>query len=423
MGEDKGKRNWFRLLLIIVSGETVFLLPFVLQRVFRPTFLGAFELTNSQLGYCFSVYGIVAAISYLFGGFLADRFPPGKLIGFSLLLTAAGGFVMTTYPSYTVLQIIYGYWGFTTIFLFWAALIKATRIWGGTTQQTKAFGFLDGGRGLIAASIGLGGVFLFSQGIGGEDVASSEERQLAFRPVLIASSSFVAAIGVIILSVFREKAAGSAQHTFAFTRDKLLPTLRAGKLWLLMVIILCGYSGYKITENFSLYAHEILLYSEAESAGIGTFLLLFRPLVGFSLAFVANRKKPSLFLVFGFGFMLIGSAVLASGIVTPSLVWLFFFSTFLLSLGIFAARVLYFALIEEGRFPVALTGTVVGIVSIVGFAPDIFIGPIVGFFLDDFDGIVGHQLTFGLISLFALVGGICTYVFNKISDTSLLRAS
>ncbi|GAK89178.1 transporter [Nonlabens ulvanivorans] len=55
-------------------------------------------------------------------------------MAFSLFLTALGGIYMSTYPSYLGLSILYGYWGFTTIFLFWAAMIKATRVWGWTTS-------------------------------------------------------------------------------------------------------------------------------------------------------------------------------------------------------------------------------------------------------------------------------------------------
>ena len=128
---QKRKATWYYLLLLILAGESVFILPFVLARVFRPTVLNVFALDNTQLGLCFSVYGFVALVSYLFGGPLADKYPPRKLIAVALWMTALGGLVYATFPSYFVLKILYGYWGFTTIFLFWAAMIKATRVWGG----------------------------------------------------------------------------------------------------------------------------------------------------------------------------------------------------------------------------------------------------------------------------------------------------
>ena len=54
------KPSWFYLVLLILSGEAIFILPFVLPRVFRPTVLDVLELDNVELGLCFSVYGLVA---------------------------------------------------------------------------------------------------------------------------------------------------------------------------------------------------------------------------------------------------------------------------------------------------------------------------------------------------------------------------
>ena len=61
------KAPWYFLLLLILAGESIFILPYVLSRVFRPTVLDVFGLDNVQLGMCFSVYGMVALLSYLFG--------------------------------------------------------------------------------------------------------------------------------------------------------------------------------------------------------------------------------------------------------------------------------------------------------------------------------------------------------------------
>ena len=111
-----------------MAAESIYILPYVLARVFRPTFLDVFDLTNLELGTLFSTYGTVAFLSYIFGGVLADKFSPRKLLSFSLIFTSFGGMVMLTYPSYTILQFLYAFWGFTTVFLFWAPMIKATKM-------------------------------------------------------------------------------------------------------------------------------------------------------------------------------------------------------------------------------------------------------------------------------------------------------
>jgi len=94
--------SWYYLALLILSGEAVFILPFVLPRIFRPTVLEVFELDNVQIGLCFSIYGLVAVPSYLLGGPLADKFPPRKLIAIALWMTALGGLVYASYPSLLV---------------------------------------------------------------------------------------------------------------------------------------------------------------------------------------------------------------------------------------------------------------------------------------------------------------------------------
>ena len=83
---------------------------------FRPTFLEVFNLTNLELGSLFSIYGIVALLSYVYGGVLSDKYEPKKLISLSLIFTSFGGLVMATYPPYLLMQILYGYWGLPLFF-------------------------------------------------------------------------------------------------------------------------------------------------------------------------------------------------------------------------------------------------------------------------------------------------------------------
>ena len=55
------------MVTLVVVGELVFALPFNLPRFFRPTVLEVFELTNTQLGDMFAVYGVAAMLAYFPG--------------------------------------------------------------------------------------------------------------------------------------------------------------------------------------------------------------------------------------------------------------------------------------------------------------------------------------------------------------------
>jgi len=192
------KRNPLIIITLILSGEMIFILPFVLARVFRPTILSVFDISNFQLGAAFAVYGVVAMSSYFFGGMLADKYASHNLIAIALIATGLGGLYMSTIPDPTRLLWLYGYWGLTTILLFWAAMIRATRMWGGADFQGRAFGLLEGGRGTVAAIIGTIGVTIFSIALPvSDDPSSNPDIALAFQKVIR-----VAAMGTILTSAF-----------------------------------------------------------------------------------------------------------------------------------------------------------------------------------------------------------------------------
>ena len=406
------KAPWYYLLLLILAGEAVFILPFVLPRIFRPTVLDVFELDNIQLGLCFSVYGMVAVVSYLFGGPLADKFPPRKLMAIALWMTALGGLVFATFPNPKVLQVLYGYWGFTTIFLFWAPMIKATRVWGGTTSQGKAFGLLDGGRGLTGFLFGLLGVFIFSLFIA-ENVESATllERQEAFKYVLYCSAVIITIIGILTWVFMKSGIDEKKILLEKISIDQITSVLKLPAVQLLMVVILCAYVGYKITDVLSLYAREVMLYDEVKAAQTGTFLQFLRPATGIILGLVVDRFRISLVLIFSFIASIIGGVLFATGIIAPTTTALFFISVVVIAIGVYSARALYFAVMQEGEIPLVLTGTAVGLISLVGYTPDIFAGPAYGYFLDTYPGRVGHQYVFWMLTAFSSVGCIAAMIY------------
>jgi len=400
---------------LILSGELVFILPYFLSRVFRPTFLEVFDLSNVELGSLFSVYGTVALFSYLFGGALADRFLPGKLIAISLLSTALGGLLLETYHSYLMLQVLYGYWGFTTVFIFWGAMIKGTRIWGGSKNQGQAFGFLDGGRGLVAAFMGSLGVFIYALFLDADvQTASILERQDAFRYVILFASFMVGLVGVFVY--FNLKIKPSEQNPnnkTAHSFKNIVAVLKLESVWLLMIIILCAYFGYKVTDIYSLYASEVMNYDEIEAANVGSLQLYLRPIACVLFGFLADKSRSILWIIVGFVIMLIGSVLFASGMIQSHLSALFFLSLTVLAVGTYAIRALYFAVLQEGQVSLALTGTAVGVISLTGYTPDIFSGPLMGYYLDRFPGLLGHQYVFIYLVGFSALGLLCSIRFAK----------
>lgn len=338
----------------------------------------------------------------------------------ALLMTAAGGIYLAQFPSYQGLQWLYAYWGFSTIFLFWAAMIKATRNWGGGEQQGRAFGYLEAGRGLVAASIGVVGVLVFSYLLPLEiETASFEERKDAFRYVILFAVVLASVVAFMIFFFLKEEQ-NEDQNSVQkedITWKKVISVAKMPSVGLLIIIVLCAYCGYKVTDILSLYASEVMLFDEVDAAKVGSYQMYLRPLICVLVGVFADKSSSALWLIRGFSVLCIGSILFASGLINAPLSGLFIFAVIITGIGTYALRTLYYAAIKEGRIPYAVTGTAVGIISVIGYTPDIFMGPVMGILLDNSPGITGHQHVFALLAGFSLLGIFASLRFKKTIQT------
>jgi len=391
------------MLALVVAGELVFGLAFNIPRFFRPTMLEVFGLTNTQLGDMFAVYGIAAMLAYFPGGVLADRFSARSLIVLSLFSTALGGAYMATIPGTTGMQILYGYWGLTTIFLFWGALIRATRDWGGKKSQGIAFGVLEGGRGLVAALAASVGVailaFYMPENV---RLATTEERETGFRMIVLLYSLLTLFAGIFVWFAIPEEKRGSDVEYNPFSGMGIV--LRRPIIWAQAAIIVCAYCCFKGLDNYSLYAVQVLGKDEVEGARLAAYGVWTRPVAAVMAGLIADRFNATRSIGVMFAILIISYASwsaatpLGSGI---ALIYVNFFTTYA---AVYALRGIYFALLEENRTPKFLTGAAVGMISLVGYTPDIFFGPITGRILDANPGLIGHQNYFMFLASIAVVG-------------------
>ncbi len=408
-------RRFFYMFALITAGESIFLLPFVLARIFRPTVLDVFGLTNLELGTAYSVYGFVAMGAYFLGGPLADRFPARKLIAMALVATALGGVVLATIPSLNILIILYGFWGLTTILLLWSAMIRATRIWGGSRSQGRAYGILDSGRGIFAAMLASISVLLFAAVLPSDAAtASLTERSIALSRIIWIFSGITFFAAIIVWFAIPETSSKYSGNGNTFTWKGVLQVIKMPSVWLQATIIVCAYVGYKCTDNFSLYARDVFGYDDVAAAKIGTIAFWVRPVAAVSAGLIADRISSSRMIILGFLLMILGSLAFSLGFIQPGVHGILVLIVIATSVGIYAVRGVYFAVFEEAKVPLALTGSAAGIVSVIGFTPDIFMGPVTGYLLDTYPGEKGHQYVFAVLALFAFIGLIASFLFYRV---------
>ena len=406
-------QRWTIMVSLILAGEAIFTLPYHVTRFFRPTVLEVFDLTATELGIAQAAYGVIAMAAYALGGPLADRFPARKLLAGSLWLTASGGLYLATFPGYFGAMFIWGFFGLSTILFFWAALIKATRAWGGLQEQGLAYGVLDSGRGLLAAVMASLGVLLFSLSFPeGYDAATLPDKREALQTIIFGYTGVTALTGLLVWFTLRalpEAPALNSPKLFGHFKE----VLSIPAVWLQTVILVCAYTSYKAFDQYALFAVRGHGIDELDAATIVTAGAWTRPVAALVLGLLGDRFGVSRMAAVCF-FILIGShAFFAFTGAAMGMFSMILVNTVVTGIAIFGLRSLYFALLEEGQVPMAITGTAIGVVSVIGYTPDVYVAAVAGYLIDQSPGLAGFQHMFmGLLGT-AVIGAVAALACTR----------
>ena len=129
-----------------------------------------------------------------------------------------------------------------------------------------------------------------------------------------------------------------------------------------------------------------------------------RPFAAVLAGVVADRFNAARSIAVAFAVLVISWLLLGLSPADASSLNLVYLNLFVTFVAVFALRGIYFALLEENRTPPYLTGAAVGLVSLIGFTPEIFFAPITGRILDANPGVVGFQHYFLFLAGTALLG-------------------
>lgn len=396
-------RRWLVMTCLCLSGGIIYLLPY-LREVYYIPLQEALGLSNTQLGVLMSVFGVTAMLSYFPGGWLADRFSPHILIAVSLVSTGIAGLGFATFPSFRLSIVIHAFWGISVTLTFWAALIKATRNWAPSSQQARAFGILESGRGIaeVVSSMALLAVFAW---LGSGNLALSW--------VIVLFSITTILLGLMAWFTLDDSGSEmrSGDERFKVGFNEILLVLKMPAVWLMAVMIMATYSAYWGSYYFTPYATVAFKMSVVFGGAIGVGKMWMKPISALGAGFLGDRIGPSRTMVWCFVILIISFCVFILTPGRPDIVLLLVVNVGIASLAIFALRGIYFALLEEGGIPLAITGTATGIISVIGFTPDIFMPLLGGFFLDAYPGRLGYQYIFMLITGLCFLGLMSAWVF------------
>jgi nitrate/nitrite transporter NarK len=394
------------MFLLCLSGSVVYWSPFFSDVYYVPM-QNAFGFSNTQIGMLMSTFGITSLIGYFPGGWLADRFSPRKLICTALLIISVGSFVFSTIPSFEVCVLLYAIWGLAIALVFWSALIKSIRNWGRKDEQGRAYGILEGGRSItdLASATILLAFFAYR---GGDYEALGE--------TIVIQASVPLLLAVIVWLIMKDDAKTGNEPREASTAISLAVVkvvLKLPMVWLLAIIIFSAYSGYWGSAYFAAYATKVYELGDVLGGAVGVSKYWIAPVAAVAAGFVADKIGTAKAVVGSFILMTSGFFVFALVPGAPVLVPLLLINVAVISTAVFALRGIYFALMEQGNIPVAVTGTVVGVVSVIGFTPDIFVPAMAGMLLDAYPGAAGFQIYFLIIGGISFVGLVAAYSAHR----------
>jgi MFS family permease len=392
--QDSKTQRYIQLMLLVIAAGAIYPILY-LRQVYQPTMLEVFHITDSQLGYLYSSLGTIFLLSYLPSGWLADRIAPRLLICFSLIATGALGLWYSTAPSFPMLMMIFGGWGLSTGLTFWAAVIKRVTMIAGTHEQGRFFGLLDGGRGLIEAMLATIAITLFAwmTQTKGAPVAAG------FKLVVYMYAFLCIALGVVLALVKDPQGTeDAAANRAARQRNNVLVDLKTlakiPELWLVAA-----------TYSFSAYLHEGEIGLTVVMAGtITTLKLWMRPIGGIGGGFLGDRYSKVSVLVIALFLSALSLVGLMAAPRISSHVLLVFLVLFI-GILTYAIRGLYWSLLDRCNIPVATMGLAIGLISVLGYSPDVFLPLINGYLTQTFPGVFGYQLYFGYVAAMAALGG------------------
>lgn len=395
-------RKYLTIIALGLAGGSIYFIPYV-KYVFYDAQLAAMGINNTQSGLLLTMYTIGNMVLYIPGGYLADKVSTKKALIISLVATSVLTWVYAFSLNFVVSMIIWLGLSFSTAFVFWSALMKAVRIVGTEEEQGFMYGLYYGCNGIAAALTSF--ISLYAYNTAGEDIKSGFVRG-------VNASGVVVLIAAICLVFLMKEDAGKV--TTESDDDKIsLPmvgkVLKSPVVWILSIVILCGYGLKSSVSYFNPYLTEVVGVSAVNSgifSIINNYLLLLLAPVGGILAdkvFKSTCKWLSVsFVILA---VLFGGVLLIPSDISPMVASIYTLLPGAVTMMMYGV---VFSSVSEAGISRTMTGTVIGISSIIGYLPDSIYSVLFGKWLDD-KGAAGYTNIFVFLVASGIVGAVLAF--------------
>lgn len=418
--KNANARKWLTLIIVAFAGGLITKLPYLRETYMEPL-QQATGATKTQLGLIMSAYGIVNFICYFPGGVLADKFSSKMLIVFSCVGTAAAGLWFWTMPGFVWLVVIHAIFAITTVFTFWAAMVKSINNLGGPEEQGRLFGFLEGGRGLVGTVVAFGSVAAF--GMASDSIGGMKNAILYYSILLL-----VAGVLAALFMKNDKPQAKKGKEKNPLNMKDFMAVAKMPRVWLCGMLGICNYSALIFHGYITGYLSEAFGLSDSVVANLSVIRTYFMMMVGAFVAGIIADKIGSRIRFIQYAF--VGMAVFASlYVLIPtrgSAVPLVVANFIVYGLCLYSIKALYFSTIDEVLVPKKLAGTASGVISLVTYAPEIFLYTLSGNMVDQYAGtatpLKGYHHCFIAMAVLSALGFVCGFVLTRMNKKAIAEA-
>lgn len=409
--------RYFQFLLVIIASGAIYPLIY-LKGQYQETILAVYNISLEQLNAIFTFLGIACIIGYFPSGLLCDKFSAKKLLALSLLGTAAGGIWFAQVPTYSNVVIIFVIWGFFSVFTFWSAHLKIVQLLAEKNEQGRFQGILDAGKGLVEAVLASLAVFIFSRKIpaNAADPASLREPLLAVVWMYIIVLILAAVLVIIFVKEVKPIGETDAVETIkkeeGFNFSSLGSIFKNKYVYIHGIILFAGYVLFWTNYYYSGHLQTNIGLSATTVGKIMVGVLWMRPIGGFIGGICADKFGKS--KTNGLA-LLIASMGLLVLVFAPKTLSIAVYSALIIFIGLilYVIRGTYWSLLGEANISPVILGTAIGVISIIGYLPDIILPGINTFFNNTLGSEAGTEAYFLMSMAIGIVGFAFTFIYRK----------
>lgn len=405
--------RYFQFALVILAGGSIFPLVY-LKAQYQETILEVFSMSMGQMNTIYTILGFVFLIGYFPSGVLCDKFSAKKLLAVSLLGTAAGGFWFAQIPSYGSVLMIFAIWGFSSVFTFWGAHLKITKMLAKEGEEGRFFGILDGGRGLVEAALASIALVIFTSVLS-SSIDLTDKKQALASVIYMYSLALVITAVLIIIFVKEDKNAAAAAKSSEASKIKLSDIGKVFKnkfVYLHGFVIFAGYTIFWTSYYIGGYLQTSLNFDAVTVGSMMVGLLWMRPIGGVLGGILADKLGQANTIAAG---MLGGVVCLGALVVVPGTLPTYVITVLVMVTGLFCylIRGTYWSLLGQSKIDAVLMGTAIGVISVVGYIPDIIIPEMNTVLWDTYGNEGGYQAYFMVSMMVGLVGVAITMLYKR----------